>query len=44
MVPLISYLSATMSPGWSEGMNEYSCPHLGQKPESRLSGASQPEQ
>ena len=44
MVPLISYLSATMSPGWSEGMNEYSWPHLGQKPESRLSAMSHPEQ
>ncbi len=44
MVPLISYLSATMSPGWSEGMNEYSWPHLGQKPESRLRAMSQPEQ
>ena len=30
--------------GLSEGMNEYSWPHLGQKPASRLSGASQLEQ
>src|SRR5580658_2313214 len=44
MVPLISYLSATMSPGFSVGRNEYSCPHLGQKPASRLSAMSHPEQ
>src|SRR5580692_6224467 len=44
MVPLISYLSATMSKGFSVGTNEYSCPHLGQKPASRLSAMSHPEQ
>jgi len=37
-------LPATTSPAWSVGVNEYSCPHLGQKPESRLSGVSHPEQ
>src|SRR5260221_11530337 len=44
MVPLISYLPATMSPGASVGLNEYSWPHLGQNPPSRLSFASQLEQ
>ncbi len=43
-MPLISYLSATMSPGFSEGTNEYSWPHFAQKPESRLRGLSQLEQ
>src|SRR5580704_15322489 len=44
MVPLISYFSATVSPGFSVGTKEYSWPHLGQKPESRLSAMSHPEQ
>jgi hypothetical protein len=42
MVPLISYLSATMAPGTSVGVNEYSCPHVGQKPSSRFSLLPQP--
>ncbi len=44
IVPLTSYFPATMSPGLSEGTNEYSCPHLGQKPESRVSLCPQFEQ
>src|SRR5712692_3116870 len=44
MVPFTSYFAATMSPGVSEGVNEYSWPHLGQKPDSRESLASQLEQ
>jgi hypothetical protein len=32
-----------MSPGASVALNEYACPHLGQKPSSRLSGESHPE-
>src|SRR4051794_31315336 len=44
MVPLISYLSATTSPSFKDGMKEYSWPHLGQNPESRFSGVSHDEQ
>src|SRR5579883_2181312 len=44
MVPLIAYLSATIAPGSSVGLKEYSWPHFGQKPFSRVSFASQLEQ
>ena len=44
MVPFTSYLPATMSPAESVGLKEYCWPHLGQKPPSRFSFASQFEQ
>src|SRR5579872_5620032 len=41
MAPLISYCPATTSPAFSVGTKEYSLPHWGQKPFSRLSLALQ---
>jgi hypothetical protein len=37
-------LPCTTSPGARVATNEYSCPHFGQKPESRLRAASHDEQ